>query len=91
MKEHTDGKSTAAGAHKLKHQQLAKRYLDGDNLVEIARAADIPPCTLLRIVLPHLTTLDKYSAQRNQQSFAPSALRFPAWPRLPPCCAGLTS
>jgi hypothetical protein len=63
MKELTDGKSTAVGSHKFKHQQWAKRYLEGDNLVEIARAADIPPCTLLRIVLPHLTTLDKYNAQ----------------------------
>jgi hypothetical protein len=60
MKELTDGKSNAAGSHKFKHQQWAKRYVDGDSLVDIARSADIPPCTLLRIVLPHLTTLDKY-------------------------------
>ena len=60
MKEITDGKSNAAGSQKFKHQQWAKRYVDGDSLLEIARGADIPPCTLLRIVLPQLTTLDKY-------------------------------
>jgi hypothetical protein len=62
MKEITDGKSNAAGSQKFKHQQWAKRYVDGDSLLEIARGADIPPCTLLRIVLPQLTTLDKYFA-----------------------------
>ncbi len=62
MKELTDGKSNAAGSQKFKHQQWAKRYVDGDSLLEIARSADIPPCTLLRIVLPQLTTLDKYIA-----------------------------
>jgi hypothetical protein len=62
MKELTDGKSNAAGSQKFKHQQWAKRYVDGDSLIEIARSADIPPCTLLRIVLPQLTTLDKYRA-----------------------------
>ena len=62
MKEVTDGKSTAAGSLKFKHQQWAKRYVDGDSLIDIARGADVPPCTLLRIVLPHLTTLDKYVA-----------------------------
>jgi hypothetical protein len=62
MKEVTDGKSNAAGSLKFKHQQWAKRYVDGDSLIDIARGADVPPCTLLRIVLPHLTTLDKYVA-----------------------------
>ena len=78
MKELTDGKSNAAGSQKFKHQQWAKRYVDGDSLVDIARGADIPPCTLLRIVLPHLTTLDKYPTQLNQPIvFNQKAYSFP--------------
>jgi hypothetical protein len=52
------------------------RYIAGDDILQISRDFDVPPCLLMRILLEHMAGLQKHqvSACLKDPSYLPDSL-----------------